>query len=473
MAKVLFLQDVLYEAFGPQVLSAVLKKHGHACDLDVISMEGRRKILPRIRNFNPDVVSFSISSFGFQWAVELAQEIKCEIDTVTLFGGPHPTYFPDFATTEGVDYACRGEGEGAILDLANAIDEDRPHDDVPNLMRRGADGGLISNQLRPLIADLDTLPFPDRDIYFKYRPLRRLGYKRFMVGRGCPYGCSYCFNRAAQEMYKGLGKYVRHRSPANVVAEIQEVRHRYDLQTVGFSDDTFTTNKKWLLEFLDLYRREVAVPFTCLTRINELDEEIARALADAGCHYVSFGLEVGNEEIRKTILNRRMSDNEIRKKSQMLRDVGIPFLTYNMFGVPGETAEDGIKTVQLNAEIGTSLMGASVFSPLLGTAIFDYCKREGFIDDSFDVEDFDRVTSSSPLVNVEDISFLTNLQKIGFIAVGFPSLIPFVARLARWPLGPIFDLAYKVSLFLRYKVRFRLSTLEVIRLGMGSRGRFG
>ena len=177
MAKVLFLQDVLYEAFGPQVLSAVLKEHGHDCDLDVISMEGRRNVLSRIRSFEPDVVSFSISSFGFQWAVELAKEIKSEIETVTLFGGPHPTYFPQFATSEGVDYACRGEGEGAILDLANAIDAGSPHEDIPTLMRRGPDGALISNPLRPLIENLDSLPFPDRDIYFKYRPLRRLGYK--------------------------------------------------------------------------------------------------------------------------------------------------------------------------------------------------------------------------------------------------------------------------------------------------------
>jgi radical SAM superfamily enzyme YgiQ (UPF0313 family) len=247
-------------------------------------MEGRRNILPKIRGFKPDIVSFSISSFGFQWAVEAAKEIKSEIDTITLFGGPHPTYFPEFATSEGVDYACRGEGEGAMLDLANTIDDHGPLDDIPNLMRRGPNGELISNPLRPLIGDLDSLPFPDRDIYFKYRPLRQLGYKRFLVGRGCPYGCSYCFNRAAQEMYKGLGKYVRHRSPAEVVAEIQQVRTRYDLQTVGFSDDTFTTNKRWLLEFLELYRREVAVPFTCLTRINELDEEIAEARGCGSIH---------------------------------------------------------------------------------------------------------------------------------------------------------------------------------------------
>jgi len=473
MAKVLFLQDVLYEAFGPQVLSAVLKEHGHDCDLLVISAEGRRNIVPKIRACKPDIVSFSISSFGFQWAVDLAKEIKSEIDTITLFGGPHPTYFPAFATSDGVDYACRGEGEGAILDLADAIDSKSPHHDLPNLMRRGADGALICNPLRPLIADLDSLPFPDREIYFKYRALRELGYKRFLVGRGCPYGCSYCFNRAAQEMYKGLGKYVRHRSPADVVEEIQQVRSRYGVQTVGFSDDTFTTNKKWLLDFLDLYRREVAVPFTCLTRINELDEEIAAALAAAGCHYISFGLEVGNEEIRHSILKRRMSDDEIRLKSGMLRDVGIRFLTYNMFGVPGETAEDGLKTVRLNAEIGTSLMGASVFSPLLGTEIFDYCRREGYLDDSYDVTDFDRVTASSPLANIEDLPFLTNLQKIGFIGVTFPSLIPLVAGLARWPMGPLFDLVYKVSLFLRFKLRFRLTTWEVIRLGIGSRGRFG
>ncbi len=473
MARVLFLQDVLYEAFGPQILSAVLKREGHDCDLLVVAAEGRRNLARQIRRFSPHIVAFSISSFGFRWAVDLARHLKRDLDVLTVFGGPHPTFFPEFAREEGVDYACVGEGEDVICELARAVDSGGSPEDICNLVRPGANGELIRNPLFPLVEDLDALPFPDRGIHFKYEPLRALSYKRFLVGRGCPYGCTYCTNRLQQEMYRGLGRYVRHRGPENVIEEILQVRSRYGFRTVGFSDDTFTTNKRWLLRFLELYRSEVATPFTCLTRITELDEEIVDGLARAGCHYVSFGLEAGNEQIRTQVLNRRMSDEQIRAGARLLHEAGIRFLTYNMFGLPGETAEDGLRTINLNIEIETDQLGATVFTPLLGTESYEYCKRNGYLDESYDIEDFDRTTKASPLQNMPDLPFLANLQKIGFLAVWWPRLLPAVTRLARLPLGPLYELAYKVSLFFRHKVRFRLGTWEVIRLGIGSRGRFG
>jgi radical SAM superfamily enzyme YgiQ (UPF0313 family) len=324
MARVLFLQDVLFEAFGPEVLSSVLKREGHDCDMLVASAVGERNLMREIRRFDPDILAFSISSFGYRWSVDFAREAKREFDVLTVFGGAHPTFFPEFAHEEGVDYACIGEGERAIVDLANTIGNGHSPNEVANLARHGEGDDLIRNPLEPLVEDLDSLPFPDREVYFKYAPLRELGFKRFMVGRGCPYGCTYCTNRVQQEMYSGLGKYVRHREPEKVVEEILEVQSRYGIKTVGFSDDTFTTNKNWTMRFLELYRNEVALPFTCLTRINEIDEEIVEAMAGAGCHFVSFGLEAGSEHIRRQVLNRRMSDDQIRTGARLLHPARPP-----------------------------------------------------------------------------------------------------------------------------------------------------
>ena len=473
MAKVLFVQDVLFESFGPECLCAALKARGHACDLWVLASTGRRGFLRRLRAYRPDILAFSISSFGFRWALDAAREAKRELPLVTVFGGPHPTFFREFALEEGVDYACVGEGEGALVDLAEALDRGGDPAGIANLARRTGDGGLVLNPLRPLVADLDALPDPDRGVYFQYAPLRDLSYKRFMVSRGCPYNCTYCFNKAAKGLYAGLGPYVRRRSPERVVEEILRVRSRYGIRTAGFIDDTFTTDKRWLTAFLDLYRREVSLPFTCVVRINEIDEEAAEALGRAGCTYASFGLEVGNERLRNTLLGRQMSDGEIRAKSALLHKAGVKFLTYNMFGVPGETLEDGLSTVRLNAEIGTDLVGASVFQPLLGTEIHRTCVREGYLDPEFPLDALDRMTARSPFRNMPDLRALENLQKLAFIGVAFPRLIPLLGRLARLPLRPLYALLYKGSLFLRFKVRFGLSTLETLRLGMGSKGRFG
>jgi anaerobic magnesium-protoporphyrin IX monomethyl ester cyclase len=473
MARVLFVQDALFESFGPQLLSAVLKEAGHECDLLILACERRNALAERLRSFRPHIAAFSISSFGFSWSLEAARVAKEGANALTVFGGPHPTFASQFALEPEVDFACRGEGEGAMLDLANAVDSgDDPHT-IANLMFRGGDGGLQSNPLRPLIEDLDTVPFSDRTLHFAYRALRELPYKRFMVGRGCPYGCTYCFNKAARMMYTGGGRYVRHRSPENIVTEILDVRSRYGIGTVGFIDDCFTTSKGWVLGFLDLYRREVGLPFTCLTRANEVDEEVAEALGRAGCRFASFGIEVGNEKLRNAILDRRMSNEQIAEAARLLHAKGIRFLTYNMFAVPGETAEDGLETIRLNAAIGTDLCGTSVFQPLVGTESYEYCLREGYLDESYSVADYDRITGGSPLANMPDRVFLERLQKLAFLGVHFPRLIPALAVLARLPLGWVYGLLFKLSVALRFKVRFQLSWGDVVRLGLRARGRFG
>ena len=144
-----------------------------------------------------------------------------------------------------------------------------------------------------------------------------------------------------------------------------------------------------------------------------------------------------------------------------------------MFGVPGETLEDGLSTIRLNAEIGADLVGASVFQPLLGTEIHHYCLKEGYLDPEYPLDSLDRMTARSPFKNMPDLRALENLQKLAFIGAAMPRLIPLLGWLARLPLRPFYALLYKYSLFLRFKVRFRLSTWETLRLGMGSRGRFG
>lgn len=473
MSRVLFVQDALYESFGPQFLSATARREGHQCDLYILSCDGERNFTRRLREYRPDVVAFSISSFGINWSFEAAATAKREIGALTVFGGPHPTFCDDFMLHHPeVDLACKGEGEDSFLAVLRAVDAGEDPAAAPNIISRRADGRLRANPLAPLTANLDSIPFPDRSLHFKYATLRNLPYKRFLAGRGCPYKCTYCFNLAAREMYTDLGKYVRLRTPENLIQEIVEVRDRDGIGVVGFVDDTFTMNAKWLLEFLELYRREVRLPFTCLVRANELREEVAEALGKSGCKYASFGIEVGNEKIRNSILGRNMSNEQIRKAAGLLHKHKVKFLTYNMFGAPGETAADGLETVRLNAEIGTDLVGASVFQPLIGTESYKYCVKNGYLDEDHSFEESDTITVSSPLKNMPDLPYLERLQKIGFIAVHFPRLIPLIDRLARVPLNPIYSLLYKFSMVLRFKVRFGLSMLDVVKIGVKARGRF-
>lgn len=472
MARILFLQDTLYEAFAPEVLAALLKADGHACRLLVVGESGPVGVIEEARRFAPDIVAFSVASFGVRWAVELAREVKRELDAVTVFGGPHCTCFPDFAREPAVDLACIGEGEGPIVDLARAVDAGDDPRQIPNLLWTDGDEVVQRNPVRPLIDDLDALPFQDREIYYGYSPLRELSYKLFMAGRGCPYDCSYCFNSTLRATYRGLGRWVRRRSPEKVVAEILEVRARYGLRTLGFIDDTFTTERRWLVDFCELYRREVGLPFNCIVRIDEVNEEVAEALGRAGCHFVSFAVETGNEELRRTVLGRSIGDDEIRRGAALLKRQGIGLLTCNMFGLPGETVEDALATLRLNAEIGATVVGTSMLQPMPGTRIRDECVRRGLLADDYDPGASVGFATSSLLVRHPHRRELSNLQQLALVGVRLPRTIPLLRWLAKTPSNPLYRVVYVFSMFLRFKLRCRITLREAVRIGLKSLHRF-
>ncbi len=470
--RVLFFQDTPYEAFGPQVLSAVLKERGHDCDLVIVSEVGRGNVLDLARRFSPDLAAFSITSAGFRWAVDLAAALKASLGVANVFGGPHPACFPDFVSEPAVDFACRGEGEETLVELAEAVASGSDPRGIANLSFRGDSGELVHNPLRPLVDDLGALPYQDRSLHYRLPMLRKFSYKLFLAGRGCPYNCSYCFNTTLRSSYKGLGRWVRRRPPEHVVGEILDVRARWGLRNVGFVDDTFAADKRWLQAFGPLYRREVGLPFNCIVRINQVDEEVADVLASSGCRFVSFAVETGNERLRREVLNRPISDADIRARSALLRRHGIRLLTCNMFGLPGETLADGLSTIRLNVDIGTELIGTSVLQPLPGTAVFTTAQKMGLLGDDLDLESLSSFTSGSPLAPSPDLRALVNLQKLAFVGLRAPRLIPLLARLVRLPPNPLFRLVYVLSQFVRFKVRCRLSMVEAVGLGIRSWGRF-
>jgi anaerobic magnesium-protoporphyrin IX monomethyl ester cyclase len=472
MARVLFFQDTPYEAFGPQLLAAVLKARGHACDLLVVSEVGRRGVVDEARRFNPDLAAFSITSCDFRWALDLAAELKSRLGVVNVFGGPHPSCFPDFVREPAVDFACRGEGEETIVDLAEAVASGADPRAIPNLSFARDGEGPQHNPVRPLLTDLDALPYQDRSLHYRLPLLRRFSYKLFLAGRGCPYDCSYCFNTTLRAAYRGRGPWVRHRSPEHVVGEILDVRSRWGLATVGFVDDSFASDKRWLLSFCELYQREVALPFNCIVRINQVDEEMAEALGRSGCHFVSFAVETGSEELRRRVLNRPIADSEIRSGAALLRRQGIRLLTCNMFGLPGETLEDGLATVRLNREIGTELLGTSVLQPMPGTAVFATAQRLGLLGDEAEPGSITSFTASSPLLPSPTLAALINLQKLAFLGLRCPRLLPLLKRLVKLPPNPLFNLVHVLSQFVRFKVRCRLSLAEAVSLGLRSWRRF-
>ncbi len=462
MIKFAFVQYLWVEFLGTMYLSSVLKRGGHDSRVFI----GRNKeIIKEIKRYNPDVVAFSIFTGQYGWAVNLAKEIKENLgrEKFILVGGPHPTFYPDIIHDEFIDAICIGEGEGAIIEFADKFTDKRSIREVRNFWVKDR-SEIIRNPLRPLIQDLDSLPLADREIYYSYGFLRENPNKHFIAGRGCPYSCSFCFNASLRKMYQDIsGNYVRLRRPENVIREIDIVRAKYPLPTLRFIDDTFIHDKKWLLIFLNLYKRDIFIPFYCNLRADLVDEEIIVKLKEANCYRVSFGIESGNETIRNKILNKAVTDEQIKYAAKLLRKYDIKFDTANMLGLPGESHSDAWKTIQLNIDIKANSAWTSILQPYPGTEIASYALEKKLIK-KINIQDICGDAHTSSPLDQPDIKRIENLHKFVYLILRFPLIKPVVKLLIRLPPNAIFNLIYKTSYLLFFysqaKRQSLLRTLE-------------
>jgi radical SAM superfamily enzyme YgiQ (UPF0313 family) len=448
MARVVFIQNPWFEFLGPMYISAALKANGHDCDLYIGNSAG--DFLLELWRNKPDLLAFSVMTGMHKWVLEVASQLKQELNCPVILGGPHPTFFPEVHYQPQVDYICRGEGEAAMVELANALDSHGNTGDILNIWSKDAKGRSIENELRPLVDDLDSLPASDRNLYSRYPALHNDPVLMLIASRGCPYRCTFCFNHKMAELYRGKGPYVRHRSPESLLAEIDHLRRTRRISCFYFSDDTFALDKKWLKSFLPVYGKEIRIPFQCLVRINQLDEEIVSLLHENGCRAIFFGIESGDESIRNDMLEKDIRDDQIRKGASLLKRYDLKFRTYNMVGFPGETLKQAFKTVELNAEIGTDYPWCSIFMPYPGTRLEEYARTKGYLPPNHASGDLASSFHITSLLENPDRSQLINLHKFFQTAVLFPKALPLIKRLIKLPPNFLFQLWFSFMYFLIY-----------------------
>ncbi|MBU4342702.1 MAG: B12-binding domain-containing radical SAM protein [Candidatus Omnitrophica bacterium] len=438
MARIIFLQRIWHEYLGPEIISANLKKHGHHVDLFI----GRdtRSFLDKIQP--KDIIAFSTMTGEHHWALEVAKGIKNKKDVMSIFGGPHPTFFPDIIKHPAVDIICRGEGEFSMLDLANACDKGNDYINIPNLsVKRGSD--IKRNDVRPLIGDLNEIPFPDRELYYaKYRIIKESYLKPFMASRGCPFLCSFCFNEKLRTIYANKGQYVRFYSPLNLINQIKEVLSKYRFKSIYFMDDLFALNQKWLEEFAALYKKEIKMPFVCSSHVNALNEDIIRILKDAGCRVVSFGIETGNERLRNQLLNKHITNGQIEEIARLFKKYKLKFITFNMIGFPGETVSDALETIELNIRMGTPYPRCSFVTPYPGTEIAKRYKDKLIMKDIGSIDQQTRLS-----FEVKEPEKLYNLHYFFQTAILFPYLLRPIKKLVGFRPNILFKLWWIVVYF--------------------------
>jgi anaerobic magnesium-protoporphyrin IX monomethyl ester cyclase len=438
-------------------LSAVLRAAGHETGL---ALAERRGFLSRVRDFNPDVLAYSVTTGFHRFYLDINRQLRADLArngkrVLSLFGGPHATFFPEMIEAEGVDMVCRGEGEDVIVDLANALGRGDDYSRIENLwVKNGA--GIIRNDMRPLIENLDRLPFPDRDLLFTQdRFTRDSPMKIFFPNRGCPYLCTYCFNHKYNELYRGKGDIIRHRSVGNLLAEIRDVRARWPLKFIFFLSDNFILDREWVNEFADRYRREINLPFSCNVRANLVDEKVASDLKKAGCLSVIFGVESGDEHLRNDILKRQISDEIILSAGSLLRAQGIHLYTQNILALPGETFQQALQTLNLNQQLRPSYAWASIFQPYPSNELTDYAIQNGYFDGNSDRVDYTfHGRTAMKFSSRRERRMFTNLHRLFGIMAEWPSLGKYARALCAMPLTPIYSILYK--LWYGYTNRYRI-----------------
>ena len=350
-----------------------------------------------INTFKPKLIGITLSTLDFDFCKELIRTIRRISDSIIVLGGAHPTVAPE-ECIKYADIVCIGEGEKAFKELIEKINNNEDFSKILNLWVKKGDN-IIKNDLCNLIEDLDNLEF-DRELFdiHKYNKARNYTIDVF-AGRGCPYNCSSCINHYQQKLYQGKGKYVRIRSPENLINEIKVLRKKYRIDKISFPDDTFTINKKWLIKFCELYRKEINIPFVCNARVENINDDVCKALKKANCYALKIGVESGSVNIRKNVLRRFMSTAQLINAFKLCKKYGLKTQSYNMIGMPYETKNDIYKTISLNRLIEPNELAITIWQPFPGTELFNLVKEKGWITDR-KIEDY----YSGSIMNYDHIS---------------------------------------------------------------------
>lgn len=432
MPRILLVQKTFLEMFGVMSISSFLKSRGHdTC----VSIETGGRLLKAAEDFRPDVIGFSAVSMNVHANLAEAGMLKKNFPGAPIvFGGVHATFFPELVDIPQVDAVCRGEGEYPLAEFTEAHAAGSSVALIPNLWVKSG-GQTHMNPLRPPIENLDELPFPDRDSYYtKYAFLRNNPVKNFLCSRGCPFSCSFCFNETYRALYSECGHRLatRMRSPESVIAEIEDFRAKWPLERLAFQDENICLDKKWLFRFLEQYSSKVRLPFFCMINASVADEDMVSALKAAGCHHTTFGVESGDENLRRNILKKKVSDEQIRKTAALLHRHGITFHTTNIFCFPEENFESAVKTLKLNAEIAPDSTIAFKFMPFANLELTGLAVRKGYLT-AQETSDWKRLPGVT--VRMPDTKRILRLMLMFGAGVRRPGLIPAFIFLSRLPVG--------------------------------------
>ena len=366
-------------------LASYLREHGH--EVRVVEGEGERLSIEKIAadalEYKPELIGISSSTVAFHRALEMAREVKAQMpDVQTVLGGTHiSATVEDAMRHTEFDFGVLGEGEVTLNALVDTLQNHGDFASVEGLVYR-ENGSLKVNPPRPLIPDLDSLPFPAHDLitdFSLYNPptcnYKKIPVANIITSRGCPNACTFC-DRSV------FGNKLRQRSAANIAEEIEILYRRYGVREIAFGDDTFTFKPKRIFELFEILdRKGIHFPWTCQSRVDTVDFETLKFMRDKGCWHISFGIESGSEEILKKI-KKKISLEKAREVIGWCRKLGILTKGFFIIGHPGETPETIEKSIRVALDIPMSDAVIQLNTPFPGTEQYRDAQKFGSIEET-------------------------------------------------------------------------------------------
>lgn len=406
---------VVAPSLGIGYMAAVLEQNNIDVDvldasaLDLSYDEVGDEILKR----NPDIVSITALTPTMGVALDSADKIKqVKPDTVVVLGGYHPTFeYESVLAEESVDVVVRGEGEYTFLELVQTIEKGGDLKDVKGLaFHDKTDGSVYLTPERPIIENLDELPFPAFHLFpmEKYRILNiSTNIATIITTRGCPMQCSFCSSAALH------GNKLRRRSYENVVDEVELRLNEENIDTIAFMDDTFTLNKKFVKDFCaEIKRRNLEFWWGCTSRVDTLDEELLQIMKDAGCITLFIGVESADQQMLEK-MNKNITVSKTENAFKLARKVGIRTIASCVIGMPEDTRESIYQTIDFVKKLDPNYALYSLATPYPGTRFYN----ETFKKDLINIDDWSKYTLLDPVLKTIDCSSeeLRKIQKRAYL----------------------------------------------------------